>query len=479
MGIKTRSEYIESLRQYRPLVYIAGEAVRNVVDNPYFRTGINHMGMGYDWANEPENKDIITFWSPLVNERVSYWTHLRQTPEELSQMIDVIKKFSARHVCTMCMGIGLCVLWAATYEIDRDKGTDYHARFRNFYHHIQKDDLRFALGVMDPKGDRSLTPGRQTDPDLHLRIIEKRKDGIVVRGAKMHTTSAPCTHYFLAAPCRVLTEEDQDYAVAFAIPIDTKGLTFVTRPAAGPLSKKELESPVSQEIGFVECLSVFENVFVPWENVFMCGEWQYTDNLIQYFSSYVRMAKGTCVSARTDLLAGVAALIADYNGIAKASHVRSKLNDMIISSEIGWGCALGAVTRSVMHPSGIPIPDISIANAGLYHTRLRFVEFMGVLQEIAGGIVTTMPLETEYLNEATRGFMEKYLKGRGDVPTEDRLKALYLIQELTASHFSGYLMSSTLCAGGTPETNRVEVFRNYNLEEKVEYAKALCKIKKV
>lgn len=191
----------------------------------------------------------------------------------------------------------------------------------------------------------------------------------------------------------------------------------------------------------------------------------------------VRVCKGTCTSARTDILAGAAALIADYNGTAKASHIRSKITDMMMSSEIGWGCALASVVKSTMHPSGIPIPDGSISNAGLYHSRLRFIEFLGTLQEIAGGIVTTMPGETEYKNKETKGYIEKYLKGRSDISTEDRMKLLYFIQDLTASRFSGYLMGSAICAGGTPETNRVEVFRNYNLLEKINNVKALCNIK--
>ncbi len=476
MGVKTRVQYIESLKTAKPDVYIAGEYVQNVVNNPFFRTSINHLGMGYDWANMAENESELTFHSPLIEEKVSFWTHLRQSTAELKQMVETIKRFSAQHVCTMCMGIGLCVIWATTYEIDQDKGTEYHKRFKNFYKKIQKDDLRFALGVMDPKGDRSLSPSQQEDPDMYLRIVKQLKDGIVVNGAKMHTTSAPCMHYFLATPCRVLSEKDKEYAVSFAVPIDTDGITFITRPAAGPVKGKEFESPVSSKIGFVECLSVFDNVFIPWENVFMCGEWNYTENLIKYFSSYVRMAKCTCVSARTDLITGIAALAAKSNGIEKASHVKHKLNDMIISSNIGWGCALGSVYESRMHPSGIPIPDISISNSGLYQTRLRFVEFLGTLQELAGGIVTTMPIENEYVNEKTKPLMEKYLKGKEGVSVEDRIKIMYLIQEFTASNFSGYLMSSAICAGGTPETNRVEVFRNYDLKEMVKYAKALCNI---
>lgn len=476
MGIKSSQQYLESLKNQKPNVYIMGEKVDDVVKSKYFDITLKEMCKWYDWASDPDKKEAFAYWSPLINEEVSFWTHLRQDTDELRKMIEVMKKYNARHFCSMCMVIGLSVMWATTYDIDQEKGTNYHERLKNFFMHLQKEDLRYCLGVMDPKGDRSLPPGKQNDPDLYLRIVDKNSEGIIVNGAKMHTSNAPVTHFIFTCPSGVLKEEDSDYAVSFATPIDTKGITFITRPAPGPLEPKSYESPASSNIGFVECLTVFDNVFIPWENVFMCGEWEFTERLIGYFSPYVRLCKGTCTSARTDILAGTAALIADYNGVGKAGHIKNKITDMMISSEIGWGCALGAVSSAVQHPSGIPIPDISISNAGLYHSRLRFVEFLGTLQEIAGGVVTTMPAETEYKNPEIRHYIDKYFKGRNDISTEDRLKLLYFIQDLTASRFGGYVVASAICAGGTPETNRVEVQRNYDLLEKINNIKAICNI---
>jgi len=477
MGIKTSKEYLESLKKLKPEVYIGGEKIDDVVNSRYFRTPLEEMCKFYDWASDPEKEKDFSFWSSVVNEKVSFWTHMRETPDDVRKLIETLKTNNARHFCSMCMITGLNVLWAVTYDIDQAKGTEYHARLKNFFRELQTNDFRYCMGVMDPKGNRSLSPSRQADPDLYLRVVERNDKGIIVNGAKVHTSDAPITHFIFTCPSGVLQEADKDYALSFAIPVDTKGLKFITRPAPGPLESKDMESPVSSHMGFVECLTVFDHVFVPWERVFMCGEWEFTENLIGYFSPYVRICKGTCTSARTDILAGAAALIADYNGVAKASHIRSKITDMMISSEIGWGCALASVAKSTMHPSGIPIPDTSLSNAGLYHSRLRFIEFLGTLQEIAGGIVTTMPGEAEYKNEETKGYIEKYLKGRNDIATADRMKLLYFIQDLTASRFSGYLMGSAICAGGTPETNRVEVSRNYNLLEKINNVKALCNIK--
>ncbi len=478
MSIKTGEQYHESLRQQSPVVYIGGEKITSVADNPYFATTIREMRKFYDWQHHPDTKDYFTFHSPLINETVGFWTHLRQSKEELLAMVETMKRTNARHFCSMCMPVGLSVLWAVTWEMDQDLGTSYHANLRRFFEKLQREDLRYCLGIMDPKGDRSLSPSAQPNPDAYLRVVEKRDDGIVVRGAKAHTSNGPVAHFLFAMPCAAMGENDADYCVSFAVPVDTPGISFITRPSPGPLTSRQYESPVSTQIGFTESLTVFDDVFVPWESVFMCGEWKYTESVISLFSPYVRFAKGTCTSARIDILAGTAALAAQANGAANAGHIRSKITDMATASQIGYGCAIAAVQKSVMHPSGIPVPDISIANAGLYHTRTHFAQFIGTLQEIAGGIVTTMPTEQEYMNPEIRPIIDKYLQASSAVSTEDRMRILYLVQELTASRWSGYLLGSALCAGGTPETNRMEVARHYDLANKMKNVKEICGIAK-
>ncbi|MBN2283982.1 MAG: hypothetical protein JXO48_08845 [Deltaproteobacteria bacterium] len=477
MGIKTSAEYLESLKKLKPNVYIAGEKVEDVSANKFFQPSIQEICKFYDWTNDPEMRDDFVYWSSLVNEEVSFWTHIRETKEAFVKLLEIMKKNNARNFCSFCMGIGPCVFWATTYDIDQAKGTNYQERLKEFFKKLQREDLRFCLGVMDPKGDRSLPPSRQADPDLHLRIVDRNSEGIVVNGAKMHTSSAPLAHYIFCAPGGFLAEEDKDYAVSFAIPIDTKGITYITRPSPCPLNATPMTNPASIRHNMVECLTVFDNVFVPWENVFMAGEWEFTDRFIHYFSSYGRPVKATCISARTDMIIGAASLISEYNGVSRASHIRSKINEMMITSNIGWGCVLGAVANSVQHPSGIPIPDISLSNSGLYYSRLRFVEFLGMLMEIAGGVVTTMPIEADLKNEETWPLIEKYFKAKSDIPTEDRLKLLYFIQELTASRFGGYFLSSAICAVGTPETNKLEVLRNYDLLTQIENVKDICNIK--
>lgn len=476
MGVKTSAEYRESLKGLRPEVYIAGERVEDLLTNPYLKASIDETCTFYDWANQPDMRDDFRFFSPLINEDVSFWTYLRQSKEDMYKHMRVMKKNNARNLCSMCMTLGSTTMWAPTYEIDQAHGTKYHERFKAFLKRLQKEDKRCALGIMDPKGDRSKAPHEQADPDLFLRIVDRTPQGIYVNGAKAQTTNAPISHYYFAAPSRVLTEKDRDYAVAFVTPIDTKGLKFITRPSPCPLTPSGMTNPASMRHSFVESLSVFDNVFIPWENVFMCGEWEFTASFIKAFAGMGRLTKCICTSARTDILIGAASLIADYNGVSRAGHIKHKINDMMIASEIGRGCVHGAIANSSEHASGVWQPEASMASAGLYHTRLKFVEFLGCLMEIAGGAITTMPVEADLASEITGDLMRKYFAAAPHVSAEDRLKLLYFIQELTASRFGGYFLSSAICAVGTPETNRLEVLWSYDLAEKIANVKRLCNI---
>jgi 4-hydroxybutyryl-CoA dehydratase / vinylacetyl-CoA-Delta-isomerase len=480
MGLRTANQYKDALRQYNPNIYVAGKKQENVVDNECFQISLKEACKQFEWANHPETREEFTEWSDLIGEKVSFWTALRRTKEDLFKMAEVTKKYNGKEFCTFCQGAGPGTLYALTWEIDQARGTDYHRRYLEALKECQRHDTRGCIGVMDAKGDRSKLPSQQSDPDLYVRLVDKTREGIFVQGAKTHTSNAPVAEFVIVSPCGVLTEADKDYALAFMVPIDAPGLTFITRPAPGFLDyrpgPKTIENPVSSSIGFTESITVFDNVFIPWEHVFMCGEWEFTDNYIRYFSASARLSKLICTSSRTDIIAGAAALMAEYNGVARAGHIRNKLIDMMIASEIGWGCALGSIAKSTMHPSGVPVPDLSIANAGLYHCRLRLIEFLGMLQEIAGGLVTTMPLEADYRNEELRPLIDKYLQGKVGIKTENRLKLLYFINELTASRFCGYLISSALSAGGTPETNRLDVARSYNLGEKISNIKKWCSI---
>ena len=479
MALMTRQEYIESLRKLKPRVFIAGKKVESVPDEHMFRTSINQLAVGYDFNHNPQYRDAARTVSPLIGEEVSHlWTNIQKSKEDAYANVRLTRLFTQRYICMHCASNMLTMVWAMTDEIDRDRGTSYHKRFVEFAKHMQKNDLRPAWAMMDVKGDRSLPPARQADPNLHLRIVDKKPDGVVVSGAKAHTTGGPCMHELLVVPCRALREDESDYAISFAIPIDTPGVTFICRPGPAPREAKDIEQPLSSELGLVEAITIFDDVFVPWERVFLCGEWQLAARLPGLFAGIHRRSKCACQAGRTDLLIGAAALIAKYNGLEKIAHIREKITDMMVTAESAFGCGMGAVAEGKLHPSGVLVPDAAIANAGLYQARTRFAESISSLYDIAGGIVVTMPTEADYKNPATHFYLDRYLKGKAEIPAEHRLRALELTHDLVASRLAAWMMGSTICAAGTPQTNRVELYRQFNLGSRRQLARALAKIEK-
>lgn len=476
MALKTKAEFVESLRLLRPKVYILGREVKSVVDEPLFRGTINRMGDYCDMHSDPQFRETLRTVSPLINEEVCRrGNYIQRGQEDAFLEARLVRPLNQRYLCAGCNN-AWSVLWAMTYEIDQEMGTNYHQRFIEWFKHMQRNDLRPAWGMMDPKGDRSLHPIDQADPYLHLKVIERRSNGIVVRGAKIHTSMAPCQHEMVVTPCRALRDGEEDYALSFAIPIDSPGLTFIAKPYIAPTEAREMERPLSSELGEVVSMSIFEDVFVPWERVFLCGEWQAAGRSVDLWSALHRRSKCGCVAGRIDILVGAAALIAEYNGLQRVHHIRDKLTDMMVTAEVAHGCAMCSVAEGSPHPSGVWIPNPAVANAGCYYARSRFPGFVGFLYDIAGGYAVTSPTEADYKNPATSGYIERYLKGKADVPTEHRLRALWLINDLVGSDFTGWLMGSTLCAAGNPETNRVEVYRQYDLKAAKKAAKRLAKI---
>jgi len=275
MAVLTEKEYRETLKSFSPEVYIRGERVEKVWEHPLLRQTLNHAAAGCELAADPNNCGTYSVHSPLVNEYVSRIGHHIQTSlEDLTVKARLTREVSGRRICAQCMSNMLSVTWAMIHDIDQAHGTDYFPRYREFVKHLQRNGYVIAWGMMDPKGDRSLPPSKQKRP-TDLRILERRPDGVVVMGAKLHTTYGAAAHEVVAVPCRALGEDDRDFAVSFAVPIDTKGVKLIARPSPGPSREGGMESPLSSRFIGVECLTVFDDVFVPEERIFMCGEWDH------------------------------------------------------------------------------------------------------------------------------------------------------------------------------------------------------------
>jgi 4-hydroxybutyryl-CoA dehydratase/vinylacetyl-CoA-Delta-isomerase len=415
--------------------------------------------------------------SPLINEPVSRIGHHIQTEyEDVLIKAELTREISAHRICAGCMSNMLSVTWAMISDIDDAHGTDYFPRYKEFVSYLQKNGRVIAWGMMDPKGDRSLPPHGQKNP-ADLRVVKRKRGGIIVRGTKVHTTYAPGAHEMVVVPCRALTQEDGEYAVSFAVPIDTKGLKLIARPSPGPAREVDLESPLSSRFVGVECLSIFDDVFVPEERIFMCGEWDRAGHLPLYFAGLHRQSKCACSAGHTDLLIGTAILLAEVNGLGMhVSHIRDKVTEMMMASSVAYGCALGAAADGKKHKSGVYLPDAVIANAGLSHIRSCLPEHLAVIHDIAGGLITTMPTEADFKNPSLRRYIDDALRGSNDYTTEERLRVMNLAQDLAASRLTGTLLGFTINAAGSPETNKIVVRGLYDVERAKEIAKKIAGI---
>ncbi|PKN66686.1 MAG: 4-hydroxybutyryl-CoA dehydratase [Deltaproteobacteria bacterium HGW-Deltaproteobacteria-15] len=477
MGLKTREEYIESLRKMKPEVYMFGERLTNIVDNPRLRAGIEATAATYELASVPECRDLIVTRSPLINEPVNRFTLPPSSIEDLVARVKVNRKLG-NWVGTChqrCTGLDcLSTLSIVTYDIDKKYGTGYNKRFLEFLKNVQKNDLAANAAVTDVKGDRSLGPKEQADPDMYLRVVERRSDGIVVRGAKAHQTGSLSSHEIIALPTRALRKGDEDYAVAFAVPQDAPGLVHVVGRSS--LDSRELDGcDVGNTLYSKYCPTViFNNVFVPWERVFMCGEVEFAVDMVVKFSSFHRQSHGGCKSGKIDCMIGAALTLMDYNGTSKAGHHKQKVIDMIHRAETLYGCCLAASYEGKKEPSGTYFIDTVLANASKIHEGKEMAEAIRLMVDVSGGFVADLPSDRDLEHPEIGPMLKKYLKGVDGVPVENRIKMFRLVEKMAMESADTI---SDIHGGGSPEAHRVTILRETDIESKKKAARRLAGIK--
>jgi len=476
MGLKTKEEYIASIRALKPTAYMFGERLTNVVDNPRLRAGIEATAATYEVAQMEQYRDLMVAVSPLINEPVSRFTLPPSSIEDLVARVKLNRRLG-NYVGTChqrCTGLDcLSALSIVTYNIDKKHGTQYHGRFMEFLKYVQKNDLAGNAGVTDVKGDRSLAPHEQADKDSYLRVVEERAGGIVVRGAKVHQTGSLSSHEIIVIPTRALGKEDKEYALAFAVPSDTKGLVHVI--GRSTLDMRELEGcDIGNTLYSKYCPTlIFDDVFVPWERVFMFGETEFAGDLVGRFSAFHRQSHGGCKSGKIDCMVGAALTMMDYNGTNKVSHHKQKVIDMIHRAETLYGCCLAASYEGRKQPSGTYYIDAVLANASKLHEGKELAEAIRLMVDISGGFVADLPSDRDFENPEVGGLLKKYLKGVESVPVENRVRMYRLVEKMALESADTI---SDIHGGGSPEAHRVTIFRETDVEAKKRAAKRLAGI---
>lgn len=476
MGLMTKAEYIESLRKMKPTVYMFGEKIENPVDNARIRAGIEATGATYELAEDPDYRDLIVTKSTLIDEPINRFNNPPRSIEDLVARVKINRMLGQRvGTCFQrCTGQDcMCALAVATFDADRKNGTPYHKRFTEFLKYMQKNDFTANASVTDVKGDRNFGPMEQPDKDMYLRVVEKRDDGIVVRGAKCHQTGSLSAHELIVLPTRAMRKGEEEFAVAFAVPSDTKGVIHVVGRSS--MDTRELDGCDCGNRRYSKYAPtvIYDDVFVPWDRVFLCGEWEFAADLVIYFSAFHRQSHGGCKAGKIDCMIGAAMTLMQYNGTEKVSHHKEKIIDMIHRAETLYGCSLAASYEGKQMPSGNYYIDPVLANASKIHEGKEMAEATRLMIDIAGGFVADLPSDRDFENPAVGPLLKKYLKGVGEVPVEDRVKMFRLVEKMAMESADTI---SDIHGGGSPAAHRLTIFRESNTKAKIKAAKRLAGI---
>ena len=476
----TPEQYEESLRKLNLVVYMFGERVQDVVSDPIIRPSMNAVAKTYELAHRPEHEDIMTVTSHISGKKINRFTHIHQGTGDLVRKSKMGRLLGRETGCCFqrCVGMdALNALSIVTFDIDAKYSTEYYKRFLKYLEYVQENDLTCDGAMTDPKGDRSLPPHKQPDPDHFLRVVEEKKDGIIVRGAKAHQTGAVNSHEVIVMPTLSMKKEDENYAVSFALPSDAEGIIYIMGRQS--CDTRKLEGGTLDQgnlmFGGHEALVVFDNVFVPWERVFMYKEYDFAGQLVEDFAAYHRQSYA-CKVGVGDVLIGAAQTAAEYNGVERASHIRDKIIEMNHLNETLYCGCIACASEGRKSPSGTYCVNTLLANVHKQNVTRFPYEIARIAQDIAGGLMVTLPSEKDFRAPETAKWVEKYFRANPDVSTENRMRILRLIENLTLGTAAVGYLTESMHGAGSPQAQRIMISRNANLPEKQRAAKKLCSI---
>jgi len=475
MALKTREDYIKSLKKMRPNIYKFGELIQDVTTHPATKRTVESHARAFDAAHDPEYADKFTATSYFTGEKIHRFNGMMKSLEDI--MYNSKFKRDMYRFTGTCTG-GLCVgwnaqnvLWNVTYEIDKEFGTNYQERLKNWILKAEKEALVVSGALTDAKGDRSKKPAEQDELDANVRIVERRADGIVVRGAKAMICGVAASNEIYCLPGGGYDEANKDFAVAFVVPRDIEGLTIVE--TRRPSDKREYEDGFDiPDTGITQAYLLFDNVFIPNERVFMAGEFKYSGKIIAYFTANYRACIGACVAGQGDVMIGAAAIMARANGLA-AKTFSDKIVSMAVNNETTYGVGIGAMALGGPHPAGSWVSDSLMAHTNKVHVATLPYETKRICQDIGGGIVETgcLPSSEDINNEKYGDFIKRVLKA-GPVSAETRARGARLTEWLTL----GAGVPGCMHGGGSPDGAKLVVRAFTPIDKFVEYAKRVAGI---
>ena len=476
--ITDKNSYLDSIKNRNLKIFLMGELIEEPLDHPIIRPSIEAMAETYELAvREPE---LASATSPYTGEKINRFLHIAESNEDLFLQNKMQRKLGQlTGTCFQrCVGMdAFNALHSVTFEIDEKYNTEYHKNFINFLTEMHKFNLVIGGAMTDVKGDRSKLPHEQEDEDVYLRIVKRTEDGVYVKGAKAHQTGCINSHWMVVMPTLRLSDKDKDYAIVGAIPVDAEGVTYIYgRQSCDTRSMEPGEHDVGNKyFAGQEAMVIFDDVFIPNKYIFMNGEYEFASMLVERFTTYHRRSY-VCKSGVGDVLIGAAATIAEYNGVEEASHIKDKLVEMNKLNETIYATGIASSLQGSSTKSGNFINDDLLANVCKQHVTKETYEIGRIAQDLAGGLVGSMPSGIDF-NEGTMSEdLKKYLKGKKDINSEDRVKILRLIENMTLGRNAVAYLTESLHGAGSPQAQRVQIRRRVDIEEKKDFAKKLSGI---
>ena len=483
--LRTREQYMADLAKKNPNLYFNGKKIDRL--DPMQLPAINVMGLTFDAAHDPKLKDLCTATSHLTGETINRFNHIHQSAEDLHKKQDMTRALcnEVGQCIQRCMGIDAAnALHAVSYEAGKspDRKTDYHANWLKWLEYFQKNDLVASCAQTDQKGERLKRPGEQTDPDMYVRVVEERADGIVVRGCKVHISEASISDEILVVPNRALMPDEKEYAVAFAIPSDHPEVKQVV--SFHNNNKREIYQK-GYEVGYTDSYIIFDDTFVPWDRVFLCGETQHGGVCALLFALFHRHSYSGCKPACLDYVIGLAANAAEINGIEKSPHVREMLSQLIMTGELGYAAGYTASDLGkpemympgkgfVPYGPGSYIPNSIYANVGRCLTGEAVFHEQEILCNIAGGLPATFPTERDFANPEIKDLLEKYLNRNPKIPIDDQVKFWFQFIDFTTLHSGGSMNYGNYHGGGSPIMEQIAITSQYDIKKRKEQVKKIA-----
>jgi len=485
--MRTKEQYMKDLGKMKNNIFFDGERIDRL--DELQMPCINTIGTTYDVVDDPEYSDLIFAKSHLTGEIINRFTHVHQNTEDLHKKQDMTRKLCQKvgGCIQRCMGCdGMNAVYNVSYEADKSNNgeTHYHENFKKWLERFQKEDLIAACAQTDIKGNRIKRPADQEDPDMYVRVVEKRDDGIIVRGCKLNISEASVSDEIIVVPTRALRPEDKDYAVAFAIPGDYEGVKQI-------VTVHNLRERKHFKRGFMpgatDSYIIFEDTFIPWERVFLCGEYQHAGTLALLFALFHRHSYSGCKPAIGDLIVGTAALAAEYNNIHKASHVRSKLAELIMVTELGYAAGYTASDLGkpevympgvgfIPYGPGSYIPNSIYCNVGRCLSGENVFREAEIIVDLSGGIPATFPHEGDFLNPELKDQLYKYIMRNPQISPENAAQFWRYVGDMYVSATGGVHLFGSYHGGGSPIMESIAITTQYDIESRKELVKKVAGI---